>query len=340
MQQMFSDYQMQQMSDNLVDSFGFNDGEESSTGMKRFLNFNFGLDEVSGSASATSASAAGNDDTSDIEKAESGNGQDGDAGAADNGKDLFDMVCKDRFGSIDGGEEATMEDASSAKKEPVKSAVEANSSEGSSEEDEEEEEVEDPWAARTKEIKFAAGSPEAASKEAKTDPVEKVPETKMEVDEEEDDDDDWSEVLERDRKSSVDQSSSMGPRDVAPIDPMEVGNPWDSAGAIASSPTHETSFDVAFNSPPPATALPQTSPKPFVIPAAPDVAAAAAENDDSQSTNSVLSEPGTETKSNAGWADFSAFQPVVPDISNTSESQSQFEDSSTQASQVTANSTS
>ena len=29
---MFSDYQMQQMSDNLVDSFGFNDGEESSTG--------------------------------------------------------------------------------------------------------------------------------------------------------------------------------------------------------------------------------------------------------------------------------------------------------------------
>ena len=79
----------------------------------------------------------------------------------------------------------------------------------------------------------------------------------MEVDaEDDDDDDDWSEVSSRDtsaatRPSAAVAASPTQPRDVAPIDHMEVGNPWDSANAIASSPTHETSFDVAFNSPPP-----------------------------------------------------------------------------------------
>ena len=111
----------------------------------------------------------------------------------------------------------------------------------------------------------------------------------MEVDDEEDDDDDWSEVLDRDR--SAPQAVKSVPRDVAPIDPMEVGNPWDSAGAVASSPTHETSFDVAFNSPPPAAATGPTPKlqKPFVKPAL-----AAEENDDGQqSSNSDISEPGT-----------------------------------------------
>ena len=79
----------------------------------------------------------------------------------------------------------------------------------------------------------------------------------MEVDAEDDDDDDWSEVSSRDTSAATRPSaaavaaSPTQPRDVAPIDHMEVGNPWDSANAIASSPTHETSFDVAFNSPPP-----------------------------------------------------------------------------------------
>ena len=77
----------------------------------------------------------------------------------------------------------------------------------------------------------------------------------MEVDDE--DDDDWSEVLDRDT------SAASRPRDVAPIDPMEVGNPWDSAGAVASSPTHETSFDVAFNSPPPAKSATAAPRDPF-----------------------------------------------------------------------------
>ena len=50
---------------------------------------------------------------------------------------------------------------------------------------------------------------------------------------------------------------------------------------------------------------------------------------------------GTEAKSSAGWADFSAFQPAaVPETSNTSENQSKLEDSSNQTSEVTANSTS
>jgi len=319
MQQMFSDYQMQQMSDNLVDSFGFNDGEESSTGMKRFLNFNFGLDEVSGS----SAGGGGGTDDDGGEKAEGG------AGGAD-GKDLFDVVCKDRFGSIDNEEEAAMDEEESEKKE--------SKAENSSDEDEDEE-VEDPWAARTKEIKFAES--DSPSKDgAQADGVEggKVPETKMEVDDEEDDDDDWSEVLDRDR--SAPQAVKSVPRDVAPIDPMEVGNPWDSAGAVASSPTHETSFDVAFNSPPPAAApaaAAASKQKPFVKPAL-----AAEENDDGQqSSNSDISEPGTEAKSSAGWADFSAFQPAaVPETSNTSENQSKLEDSSNQTSEVTANSTS
>ena len=95
--------------------------------MKRFLNFNFGLDEVSG--------PSGRDD------------EKGEDGGAPDGKDLFDMVCKDRFSSIDNEEEMEEDEG--------KKADESKGVSNSSDEDEEEE-VEDPWAARTKEIKFAA----------------------------------------------------------------------------------------------------------------------------------------------------------------------------------------
>merc|ERR1719471_1227811 len=154
--------------------------------------------------------------------------------------------------------------------------------------------------ARTKQIQFAQDDDELASKKEDSKGLEdsgNKGESKMEVDAEDDDDDDWSEVSSRDtsaatRPSAAVAASPTQPRDVAPIDHMEVGNPWDSANAIASSPTHETSFDVAFNSPPP------PAPKSKVI-EQPDIPHFG--NTDSTSESEAA-------KGNSGWADFSAFQ--------------------------------
>ena len=120
--------------------------------MKRFLNFNFGLDEVSG--------PSGSEDKSE--------------GGAPEGKDLFDMVCKDRFSSIDNEEEEeTMEEDVEGSKKERKGRPGANSSD-------EEEEVEDPWAARTKEIKFAAADDEDATAAKEDGPEENASENPKE----------------------------------------------------------------------------------------------------------------------------------------------------------------
>lgn len=60
--------------------------------MKRFLNFNFGLDEVSGASGST-----GNDDEGD--EGEEGGGHKEGKEHGGGGADLFDMVCKERFRS-------------------------------------------------------------------------------------------------------------------------------------------------------------------------------------------------------------------------------------------------
>ena len=200
-----------------------------SGSMKRFLNFNFGLDEVS---------------VSDEKGAEGGSGETGETG-----KDLFDMVCKDRFSSIDNDEEGEEKQTDSG-----------------------DEEDEDPWASRTKEIKFdiagtsdgGKGETSKAEKAGSSDDEDGKDGTKMEVD------DEWSAL---DRRAT----------EVAPID-MDIGNPWDSAGA-ASSPTHESSFDEAFSSASAGKANPTTS---------------SGVTDGGSGKDAV--------NSDEGWANFSAFQ--------------------------------
>jgi len=322
MQQMFSDYQMQQMSDNLVDSFGFNDGEEAAAAggsMKRFLNFNFGLDEVSVSDEKVSESAAA--------EAEA-------AASSEAGKDLFDMVCKDRFsGGIDDDEN---DDEDTEDESPKKSG-------GS--DDDEDGECEDPWASRTKEIKFDVeaknqsvnenddddDSSDGDDKEDKDEEVKEEEEEenaekgdkdssssgggdKMEVDE---DDDEWS-IL--DRRAT----------EVAPIH-MEVGqaNPWDSAGA-SSSP--KSSFDEAFSSSAAAAAAAATTSAAAV--ATTDVASDAAAEKTATSTTTPLataiSSSGKEALNrNEGWADFSAFQSQTMTATTTDGSSSSSEGSPT-----------
>merc|ERR1719167_1054797 len=216
---------MQQMSDNFIDSFGFNDeefneGDDGGGGsMKRLASINFGLDEVTGSSG-------------EEEKEQ---------------RDLFEVVCKQRFSGVDDDDD----DIGKRKTQLAEDSDELTSEE------------EDPWESRTKEIEFGSNlfssgpALDSSSGAAVTtdnhprnptskpdSPIKNKDEeksinahqqasedSKMDTDVVQDSDDPWESI-----------NDHTQPSEVAPIDMDTTANPWESAGA-ASSPTPASPFD-------------------------------------------------------------------------------------------------
>lgn len=128
--------------------------------MKRFINYNFGLDEVSANSPTGDTSGQGDDDSS---------------------KDLFDMVCNQRFSGIDDDVD-----------EEIGAAAEGKAKENNACDDDEQDEDEDPWATRTKQIEFSSNVSETTdptqnetgkgSKSSSDFDEDVKPDAKMEVD--------------------------------------------------------------------------------------------------------------------------------------------------------------
>merc|ERR1719167_272428 len=249
---------MQQMSDNFIDSFGFNDeefneGDDGGGGsMKRLASINFGLDEVTGSSG-------------EEEKEQ---------------RDLFEVVCKQRFSGFDD------DDGDIGKR---KTQLAEDSDELTSEE-------EDPWESRTKEIEFGSNlfssgpaldsssgaavttdnhprnptskpdSPIKNKDEEKSESLN-LPVNNVSNDLSESDSSDDDIIIDRTEETSINahqqasEDSKMDtdvvqdsddpwesindhsqPSEVAPIDMDTTANPWESAGA-ASSPTPASPFN-------------------------------------------------------------------------------------------------
>jgi len=221
--QLFSDYQMQRMSENFIDAFGFqdaafnDDGEDDNTDMNTLTN----------ALSSDSSDQAGQTNPSEASKRSQG---------------IFESICEQRFTSFPGGFDGDEEN-----------------NEMNQEEDDEEEE--DPWADKTKEINFSANkSPDKAvaestsSDEEENNDMAKKPK-KMEVDED-DDDAAWAEFNHRDEviESGSTEATAMdtgNPWDSKPL-AASTETPFDAPFCAANPTTEEGWADFANNKDSPA----------------------------------------------------------------------------------------
>jgi len=236
--QLFSDYQMQKMSENFVDTFGFEDNEfnvkdvDDSNEMRRLTNV----------LSDEDATAAASD-------------------AINRSQGIFEAICDQRFTSFPGGfdEDSDNNDMkddhdsdedpwadrtkeiSFSNKSPKKSSPNCKLTESN-------DKGECSNSSSDEEDQIAANSSQdsiLSSDKSSSSPVKPTIETnsKMEVDDESNNDDEWAELNHRDSSSGSEIiESGSGSSEVA----MDTGNPWDSKPLAAST---ITPFDNPFNSP-------------------------------------------------------------------------------------------